>query len=347
MSNQDTKIPVRTLMVTRMAKMSSVSRRSHVIKRKEQLEQVPTVVITRPQLPHRYINFLSVHGEANRSSTFGLFWTMYLLERQYSSYKLPYLRFKYAETNFAVVFDVANMVQRSEIDSSWPILSKMSSGITGIILNFFFKNFFAGAALRSPSQGLQIFLKQDDELCGCLAVQFFFAFINKMKAVLLVTSITLTLIVFLIFSRSSVIIKQNFEKVKMVGMSTCDKTREQLKSLDRTRVIPCMLDKEVIVNGITIPVCGDNDFIDIKTFPQWMKEDNTPIGSGIKSVREIKNLNKELYLKAPKEVEAQWEIRIISFQQKHPLLEMFRDMFPDVPSRIQRAVNVRGIPIYK
>ena len=182
------------------------------------------------------------------------------------------------------------------------------------------------------------------------AVQIFFAFINKMKAVLLITSITLTLIVFLIlfliFSRSSVTMKQNFEKVKMVGMSTCDKTREQLKSLDRTRVIPCMLDKEVIVNGITIPVCGDNDFLDITTFPQWMQEDNTPIGSGIKSVREIKNLNKELYLKAPK-VKAHWEIRIISFDQNIPLLDMFRGMFPDVPSRIQRAVNVREMSIYK
>lgn len=136
----------------------------------------------------------------------------------------------------------------------------------------------------------------------------------------------------------------------MVGMSTCDKTREQLNFIDRKRVIPCMLDKEVIVNGVTIPVC-EIENLDITTFPQWMKEDNTPISSGLKSVGEIKKLNKELYMKASNvtasKVEVHWEIRIISFQQKLPLLKKFRDMFPDVPSRIQRAVNVKGVPIYK
>ena len=136
-------------------------------------------------------------------------------------------------------------------------------------------------------------------------------------------------------------------------MSTCDKTRKQLKSLDKTRVIPCMLDKQVTVNGITIPVCEiEDDSLDITTFPQWMEEDNTPIGSGIKSIKEIKKLNKELYLKALTKAsttvpKAQWEIRIISFQQKLSLLGKFQDMFPDVPSRIQQAVNVRGVPTDK
>lgn len=81
------------------------------------------------------------------------------------------------------------------------------------------------------------------------------------------------------------------DKIKMVGVSWCSVSMEQLQNIDHSHVDVCMRDNPVTIRGIEVPICDfGSEIPTIYKFPHWMTQKGDYIGSGMKSTNEVKNM---------------------------------------------------------